>query len=221
MIKLNNGWDDLLKEEFEKSYYSDLIKFLEKEYQEKTIFPKKENLYNAFKYTSYDDVKVVILGQDPYHEIGQAHGLAFSVLENVKFPPSLKNIFKELNSDLNIDIPKNGDLTKWAKEGVLLLNSVLTVVSGKAGSHRNKGWEVLTDKVIELLNERKTPIVFILWGNFARSKKDLITNKNHLVLEAPHPSPLSAYQGFFGCNHFSKTNDFLLKNNQKPIDWSL
>ena len=220
MIKFNNSWDQLLKDEFNKPYFINLLNFLEKEYQEKTIFPKQEDLFNAFKYTKYEDVKVVILGQDPYHEIGQAHGLAFSVLEGVKFPPSLKNIFKELNNDLAIEIPKSGDLTKWSNEGVLLLNTILSVESGKAGSHQNKGWESFTDRIIEVLNERKEPIIFVLWGNYAKSKKKLINN-NHIILEAAHPSPLSAYHGFFGCKHFSKINEILKNNNQKEIDWNL
>lgn len=220
MIKFNNSWDQLLEDEFNKPYFINLMKFLENEYQEKTIFPKQEDLFNAFKYTKYEDVKVVILGQDPYHEIGQAHGLAFSVLEGVKFPPSLKNIFKELNSDLAIEIPKSGNLIKWANEGVLLLNTVLSVESGKAGSHQNKGWESFTDRIIEVLNKREKPIIFVLWGNFAKSKKKLIGN-NHIILEAAHPSPLSAYHGFFGCKHFSKINEILKNNNQKEIDWNL
>ena len=220
MIKFNNSWDQLLKDEFNKPYFINLMNFLEKEYQEKTIFPKQEDLFNAFKYTKYEDVKVVILGQDPYHEIGQAHGLAFSVLEGVKFPPSLKNIFKELNNDLAIETPKSGNLTKWANEGVLLLNTVLSVEGGKAGSHQNKGWESFTDRIIEVLNEREKPIIFVLWGNFAKSKKKLISN-NHIILEAAHPSPLSAYHGFFGCKHFSKINEILKNNNQKEIDWNL
>lgn len=220
MIKFNNSWDQLLKDEFNKPYFINLLNFLEKEYQEKTIFPKQEDLFNAFKYTKYEDVKVVILGQDPYHEIGQAHGLAFSVLEGVKFPPSLKNIFKELNNDLAIETPKSGNLTKWANEGVLLLNTVLSVEGGKAGSHQNKGWESFTDRIIEVLNEREKPIIFVLWGNFAKSKKKLISN-NHIILEAAHPSPLSAYHGFFGCKHFSKINETLKNNNQKEIDWNL
>ena len=220
MIKFNNSWDQLLKDEFNKPYFINLLNFLEKEYQEKTIYPKQEDLFNAFKYTKYEDVKVVILGQDPYHEIGQAHGLAFSVLEGVKFPPSLKNIFKELNNDLAIETPKSGNLTKWANEGVLLLNTVLSVEGGKAGSHQNKGWESFTDRIIEVLNEREKPIIYVLWGNFAKSKKKLISN-NHIILEAAHPSPLSAYHGFFGCKHFSKINEILKNNNQKEIDWNL
>lgn len=220
MIKFNNSWEQLLEDEFNKPYFINLMKFLENEYQEKTIFPKQEDLFNAFKYTKYEDVKVVILGQDPYHEIGQAHGLAFSVLEGIKFPPSLKNIFKELNSDLAIEIPKSGNLTKWANEGVLLLNTVLSVESGKAGSHQNKGWESFTDRIIEVLNKREKPIIFVLWGNYAKSKKKLIGN-NHIILEAAHPSPLSAYHGFLGCKHFSKINEILKNNNQKEIDWNL
>ena len=220
MIKFNNSWDQLLEDEFNKPYFINLMKFLENEYQEKTIFPKQEDLFNAFKYTKYEDVKVVILGQDPYHEIGEAQGLSFSIPNDIMITPSLRNIFKELNSDLAIEIPKSGNLTKWANEGVLLLNTVLSVESGKAGSHQNKGWESFTDRIIEVLNKREKPIIFVLWGNFAKSKKKLIGN-NHIILEAAHPSPLSAYHGFFGCKHFSKINEILKNNNQKEIDWNL
>lgn len=221
MVKIGNSWDDLLKDEFQKDYYKNLHEFLKSEYSHHIIYPNMFDIFNALKYTAYEDVKVVIIGQDPYHEEGQAHGLCFSVKENVPFPPSLKNIFKELNSDLNIPIPQNGDLTKWAKQGVLLLNTCLTVRAHYANSHKGKGWEILTNKIIELLNERKQPVIFLLWGNDAKTKKQLITNPIHYVLEAAHPSPLSAYNGFFGCKHFSKVNAILKENNIKEIDWSL
>ena len=185
------------------------------------IFPSMYDIFNALKYTDYKDVKVVILGQDPYHEIGQAHGLCFSVLDHVPLPASLKNIFKELTTDLNIPYPKTGNLTKWAKQGVLLLNTVLTVREHYANSHKNKGWEIFTNQVIELLNQRDESIIFVLWGNDAKQKKSLITNPKHFILTASHPSPLSAFNGFFGCKHFSKINEILQKNHQLPIDWSL
>ena len=217
----NNDWDIILKEELDKDYFKSLFKFLNDEYKNKIIFPLKEDLFKAFKNTSYKDTKVIILGQDPYHDLNQAEGLAFSVKEGIKFPPSLLNIFKELKSDLGYDIPDSGSLVKWSKEGVLLLNSILTVEKDKAGSHKNKGWEIFTDNVIKKLNEKKEPVVFILWGNYARSKKDLITNKKHLIIESNHPSPLSASRGFFGSKPFSKTNKFLKGNNIKEIDWKL
>lgn len=220
-IKLNNNWDSILKDEFEKEYFKKLVNFLDLEYQSNVIYPDQENIFNALKYTDYKDVKVVIIGQDPYHEFGQAHGLAFSVLDNVKIPPSLKNIFKEIESDLAIPIPTTGNLTKWATQGVLLLNSVLTVRERKANSHKNKGWEIFTSSIIKLLNDKDNTIVFLLWGNDAKAKKELITNTNHVVLTAVHPSPLSAYNGFFGCKHFSKVNQILTKTNQKEIDWTL
>ncbi|MBS5852832.1 MAG: uracil-DNA glycosylase [Bacilli bacterium] len=221
MVKLNNQWDELLYEEFKKEYYLKLREFLKVEYANYRIFPSMYDIFNALKYTDYKDVKVVILGQDPYHEIGQAHGLCFSVLDNVPLPASLKNIFKELTTDLNIPYPKTGNLTKWAKQGVLLLNTVLTVREHYANSHKNKGWEIFTNHVIELLNQRDESIVFVLWGNDAKQKKSLITNPKHVILTASHPSPLSAFNGFFGCRHFSKINEILLKNHQLPIDWSL
>lgn len=221
MFKIGNTWDDLLKDEFQKEYYQNLHNFLKNEYSHHVIYPDMYDIYNALKYTSYEDVKVVIIGQDPYHEKGQAHGLCFSVKDNVPFPPSLKNIFKELNTDLGVPIPKTGDLTKWAKQGVLLLNTCLTVREHYANSHKGKGWEFLTNKIIEILNKRQEPIIFVLWGNDAKAKKQLITNPVHYVLEAAHPSPLSAYNGFFGCKHFSKINEILKKNNMKEIDWSL
>ncbi|MBO5099003.1 MAG: uracil-DNA glycosylase [Clostridia bacterium] len=221
MIKFDNEWDDLLKDEFKKDYYLKLRSFLKNEYSMQTVYPPMHDIYNAFKYTSYSDVKVVILGQDPYHGKGQAHGLCFSVLKGVAPPPSLVNIYKELNSDTGFEIPNHGELTKWAKEGILLLNTTLTVREASPNSHTGKGWETFTDRVISLLNQREKPIVFLLWGGNARSKKSLITNKQHLILETVHPSPLSAYGGFFGCRHFSKTNSFLVENGIKPIDWQV
>lgn len=221
MVKLNNQWDELLCEEFKKEYYLQLREFLKIEYANYRIFPSMYDIFNALKYTDYKDVKVVILGQDPYYEIGQAHGLCFSVLDHVPLPASLKNIFKELTTDLNIPYPKTGNLTKWAKQGVLLLNTVLTVREHYANSHKNKGWEIFTNQVIELLNQRDESIIFVLWGNDAKQKKSLITNPKHFILTASHPSPLSAFNGFFGCKHFSKINEILQKNHQLPIDWSL
>ena len=221
MVHIGNEWDALLAEEFTKDYYLRLREFLKAEYGSRNIFPPMNDIFNALRYTSYSDVKAVILGQDPYHGMGQAHGLCFSVKRGVQPPPSLQNIFKELNADLGIQPPSHGELTAWAKSGVLLLNTALTVREGQANSHRGQGWEILTDRVIELLNERQQPIVFILWGGNARAKAKLITNPSHLVLQCAHPSPLSAYNGFFGCRHFSKVNDFLAKNGIEPIDWRL
>ena len=220
MIKITENWFNMLKDEFNKPYFSSLQKFLDNEYKNYEIYPKIENIFNSLNLVKYENVKVVILGQDPYHEPGQAHGLAFSV-ESGLLPPSLQNIYKELNSDLSIPISKSGNLTPWAKQGVLLLNTVLTVRRGQANSHKDKGWENLTTKIIELLNKREKPIVFILWGGQAKKMAEKITNKNHLVLTSAHPSPLSAYNGFFGCKHFSKTNEFLIKNNLTPINWNL
>lgn len=218
MVHIGNSWDEILKADFESENYQNLRKFLAEEYRTHRIYPDMHDIFNALKYTAYENVKVVILGQDPYHGFGQAHGMCFSVKPNVPAPPSLQNIFKEIESDLNI---KNTSpyLVNWAKQGVLLLNTVLTVREGQPNSHKGKGWEVLTDSIISKLNERKDPIVFLLWGGNARSKKALITNPWHLILECPHPSPLSAYAGFFGCKHFSKCNAFLQKHNQLPIDW--
>ncbi len=221
MVSIGNDWDSLLAGEFAKPYYLELRQFLKSEYSSRRIYPSMYDIYNAFRYTPYSDVKAVILGQDPYHGAGQAHGLCFSVKEGVQPPPSLINIFKELNADLGIDIPNSGCLVKWAQSGVLLLNSVLTVREGIAGSHRGKGWETFTDSVIGMLNEREKPIVFILWGNYAKSKRPLITSERHLVLTAAHPSPLSASSGFFGCRHFSKTNAFLASNGIDEINWAL
>lgn len=218
---LKNNWNNFLEDEFQKDYYIKLHNFLVQEYTTKTIYPNMHNIFNALHYTDYDNVKVVILGQDPYHGPNQAHGLSFSVQPGVATPPSLKNIFKELNSDLGCYIPNNGYLKKWADQGVLLLNTVLTVQAGNANSHKGKGWEIFTDKVISVLNERDTPIVFILWGNNAISKKSLITNKNHHTLQSVHPSPLSASRGFFGSKPFSQTNDILKSLNISPIDWQI
>lgn len=219
MVKLGNGWDDILEEEFSKEYYLKLREFLKSEYSRHTVYPDMYNIFNAFRFTDYNDVKAVILGQDPYHGEGQAHGLAFSVPDGVDIPPSLKNIFSELKSDLGIPVPQTGNLTRWAKSGVLLLNTVLTVRAGMPGSHRKKGWETLTDRAISALNDREQPVVFILWGNFAKEKIPLITGKQHLILTAPHPSPLSAHYGFFGCKHFSKCNDFLYSNGISEVEW--
>ncbi len=222
MVNFENEWDELLKDEFQKEYYQDLRKFLIKEYKTQTIYPDMYDIYNAMKYTSYQDVKVVILGQDPYHEPNQAHGLSFSVKKGVEPPPSLKNIFKEINDELGIDNSgKHGELTNWAKSGVLLLNTVLTVRRGMANSHKDKGWEHFTDRVISLLNEREKPVVFLLWGNNAKAKRKLITGRQHLVLASAHPSPLSAYHGFFGCGHFAETNKFLEANGMEPVNWSI
>lgn len=218
---LGNDWDEVLKDEFEKDYYKELRTFLDKEYKEKTIYPLPQNIYNALRLTPYKDVKVVILGQDPYHEQGQAHGLAFSVNKGIQIPPSLDNIYKELNADLGCKIPNNGYLVKWAKQGVLLLNAVLTVEAHKANSHKGKGWEELTNKIIECINKKDEAVVYILWGRNARDKKVLINNPKHLVLESAHPSPLSAYNGFFGSRPFSKTNTFLKNNGITEIDWQI
>lgn len=220
-VNIGNDWDQLLKEERDKPYYKKLRKFLINEYKHYNIYPDMYDLFNALKYVSYEDTKVVILGQDPYHGRGQAHGFSFSVKEDVPIPPSLLNIYKELNNDLGLFIPNNGNLTKWAKQGVLLLNTVLTVREKSPNSHRGKGWEILTDRIIELLNKRNKPMVFILWGANAKSKERLITNKNHLILKSVHPSPLSAYRGFFGSKVFSRTNEFLRANNMDEIDWQI
>lgn len=221
MVNIGNDWDKLLADQWEMDYYKKLREFLVSEYQTQTVFPPMNDLFNALRLTAYGDVKAVILGQDPYHGKGQAHGLCFSVKEGTPPPPSLVNIFKELNAETGLAIPKSGELTKWAKHGVLLLNTVLTVREGQANSHRNHGWEILTDRIIELLNKREQPIVFLLWGGPARAKSKLVTNPKHLVLQCAHPSPLSAYQGFFGCGHFVKANEFLKNNGAEPIDWSL
>ena len=218
---LKNDWKNYLSSEFEKDYYKDLRKFLVNEYNSKVIYPSMYDIFNALHFTSYVDTKVVILGQDPYHGPKQAHGLSFSVNPGVKTPPSLVNIYKELHTDLNCYIPNNGYLKKWADQGVLLLNTVLTVRAGEANSHKNKGWEEFTTKVIEVLNQKETPIVFILWGNNAISKEKLITNPKHFIIKSVHPSPLSASRGFFGSKPFSKANELLISTNQKPIDWQI
>ena len=220
MVNIGNSWDDILKDEFEKQYYKDIREFLKKEYATKTVFPSMYDIFNALKYTPYEDVKVVILGQDPYHGIGQAHGLSFSVKKGITPPPSLKNIYKEIENDLNIEMDKtNGELTSWANQGVLMLNASLTVLKGQPNSHSKIGWEKLTDSIIEKLNYKDTPVVYLLWGRNAQMKENLITNKNHLILKCAHPSPYSANNGFFGCKHFSKTNEFLKNNGLVEINW--
>ena len=218
---IGNDWDKILNEEFDKEYYQRLREFLNSEYSSQSVFPVPKDIYNALRYTTYKDTKVVILGQDPYHEKGQAHGLSFSVNKGIEIPPSLVNIYKELNDDLGCRIPNHGYLVKWAKQGVLLLNAVLTVREHQANSHKGKGWEELTDTIIKKLNEKDEPVVFILWGANARNKKQYITNPKHFIVESVHPSPLSAYNGFFGSKPFSKTNGFLIRNGMKPIDWQI
>ena len=218
MVNIGNSWDNVLKDDFGGENYQNLRRFLAEEYRTHTIYPDMHHIFSALKETAFEDVKVVIIGQDPYHNPGQAHGMCFSVMPGTDTPPSLVNVFKEIKSDLGI-ANTNPYLIDWAKQGVLLLNAVLTVRAGQAGSHRGKGWEILTDSIIKKLNERNEPIVFMLWGAYARSKKGYVTNPNHLVLECAHPSPLSAYHGFFGCKHFSKCNEFLTQNGLKPIDW--
>ena len=220
-MHIGNEWDALLADEIKKDYYLRLREFLKQEYTTRRIYPPMEDIFNALRHTSYSDVRAVILGQDPYHGAGQAPGMCFSVKKGTPPPPSLQNIFKELKADLGIDPPNHGELTQWADNGVLLLNTVLTVREGQANSHRGMGWEHFTDRVIQLLNERQQPIVFLLWGGNARSKANLITNPQHLVLQCAHPSPLSAYNGFFGCRHFSKTNEFLTQHGMQPINWKL
>lgn len=218
---ISNDWGEILKDEFKKEYFLKLMSFLDVEYKYKKIYPPREEIFHALETSSYDDTKVVILGQDPYHGDGQAHGLSFSVKPGVEPPPSLKNMFKELENDLGILPPNHGFLDKWAKQGVLMLNATLTVEDSKPNSHLKKGWSNFTDKVIEKLNGRNKPVIFILWGNNAREKLTLITGKQHFVLQASHPSPLSASRGFFGCRHFSKINYLLEKTGQIPIDWQL
>ncbi len=220
MFSLGNDWDMLLCDEFNSDYYLKLREFLKTEYATQRIYPPMNDIYNALRYTTYSDARVVILGQDPYHGPGQAHGLCFSVKEGVPQPPSLKNIFKELKDEVGMEIPASGELTGWAKQGVLLLNTTLTVREGLPQSHKGHGWEILTDRIIEFMNKKQTPVVFMLWGGNARAKRTLITNPDHLVLECAHPSPLSAYNGFFGCGHFKRANEFLSKNGLVPIDWS-
>ena len=221
MAAISNDWSEALKDEYRKPYYRELYKTVNEEYRTREIFPPAEDIFNAFHLTPLKDVKVVILGQDPYHNNGQAHGLCFSVKPDVDIPPSLMNIYQELHDDLGCYIPDNGYLVKWAKQGVLMLNTVLTVRAHQANSHRGIGWEEFTDAAIRVLNEQDRPIVFLLWGRPAQNKKKMLTNPKHLILEAPHPSPLSAYRGFFGCRHFSQTNDFLKFHHLEPIDWQI
>ena len=212
-------WNEILAEEMQKDYYQELQAFVQKRREEVRVFPEEKNVFNALKLTPFESVKVVILGQDPYHGFGQAHGLSFSVQKGIPLPPSLKNIYKELQEDIGGELPTEGDLSHWAKQGVLLLNTVLTVEEGNANSHKGKGWERLTNRLIESLNELKHPVIFILWGKPAQDKEKLITNSNHVILKAPHPSPLSAYRGFFGSKPFSKVNDILIQQGQTPIRW--
>lgn len=221
MSMINNDWLEALGDEFRKPYYKELYEFVKQEYNTTQVFPPAEDIFNAFHFTPLSKVKVVIIGQDPYHNIGQAHGLCFSVKPEVDIPPSLVNIYQELHEDLGCDIPNNGYLVKWAEQGVLMLNTVLTVRAHMANSHHGRGWEEFTDAAIRALNEQDRPIVFLLWGRPAQMKKKMLTNPKHLILEAPHPSPLSAYRGFFGCKHFSKTNEFLQAKGLAPIDWQI
>ena len=221
MVHIGNSWDEKLSGEFDKEYYLQLREFLKEEYSSRIVYPDMYDIFNALKYTPYEDVRAVILGQDPYHEPGQAHGLCFSVQKGVQTPPSLVNIFRELKDDLGIDPPAHGCLESWAKNGVLLLNTVLTVREHAAHSHKGKGWEIFTDHVIRLLNERPEPMVFILWGRRAGMKADLITSPQHEIITGAHPSPLSAHRGFFGGRYFSRTNDFLTRSGSRPIDWRI
>lgn len=221
MVNIGNDWDEILKEEFNKEYYLKLREFLKSEYKNHIIHPDMYDIFNALKWTSYKDTKVVILGQDPYHEENQAHGLAFSVPKGVKIPPSLLNIYKELQNELGLYIPNNGYLEKWARQGVMLLNSSLTVRDKEANSHRNKGWEIFTNRVVECLNERQDPVIFLLWGASAKEKVSIITNPQHKILTTVHPSPLSASRGFFGCGHFKTANRLLEQMGKTPIDWQI
>ncbi|MBE7010014.1 MAG: uracil-DNA glycosylase [Ruminococcaceae bacterium] len=221
MLQIGNSWDTVLADEVKKPYFADLMQKVSKEYEKATVYPPKENIYNALRLTPYEKVKILLLGQDPYHGEGQAHGLAFSVLPGVPCPPSLQNMFKELQSDLGIPVSTNGCLTAWGEQGVLLLNTVLTVREGEPNSHKNLGWTTFTDAVIRSLNDREDPVIFLLWGANAKEKLPLITNSRHYVLSAPHPSPLSAHRGFFGCKHFSKCNLILQRQNKAPINWQL
>jgi uracil-DNA glycosylase len=218
---INNDWLEVVGKEIQQPYYKELDQFVKDEYSKNTIYPKYDDIFNAFRLTPLSRIKVVILGQDPYHNDGQAHGLCFSVQPTVDIPPSLVNIYKELQEDIGCKIPNNGYLEKWASQGVLLLNTVLTVRAHQANSHRGMGWEQFTDSIIEAINALDQPIVFLLWGKPAQKKKAMLNNPKHLILEAPHPSPLSSYRGFFGCKHFSKTNDFLKEHNLEPIDWQI
>lgn len=221
MAQISNDWLQAVGEEFHKPYYKELYQFVKQEYSDYVIYPASDDIFNALHLTPLKEVKVVIIGQDPYHNVGQAHGLCFSVKPDVDIPPSLVNIYKELQDDLGCYVPDNGFLEKWAKQGVLLLNTVLTVRAHKAASHQGKGWETFTDAIIEAVNKEDRPIVFILWGRPAQAKKKMLTNPKHLILEAPHPSPLSAYRGFFGSKPFSQTNTFLQQNGVEPIDWQI
>ena len=221
MVNIGNDWDEILSDEWEKPYYKELRSFLKDEYKNYTVYPDMYDIFNSLRYTSFADTKVVIIGQDPYHEPNQAHGLCFSVKKGVEPPPSLKNIYKELNSDIGMEIPTHGELTKWAQQGVLLLNTVLTVRRAQANSHKGRGWENFTDRVIGELNKKQTPVVFLLWGANARKKAEIITNPIHQKLITVHPSPLSAYGGFFGCKHFSKCNEILKSNGLAPVDWTI
>lgn len=221
MAAISNDWAEKISAEYRKPYYRELFNFIKEEYSKVVVYPPSEDIFNAMHLTPLSKVKCVILGQDPYHEPGQAHGLCFSVKPDIKIPPSLENIYKELHDDIGFAIPNHGYLEEWAKQGVLLLNTVLTVQAHRAFSHRGKGWEQFTDAIIRTVNEIDRPVVFLLWGKPAQEKKALLNNPKHLILEAPHPSPLSAYRGFFGCRHFSKANDFLMKNGETPIDWTL
>jgi uracil-DNA glycosylase len=221
MVAFSNTWDNYLQEEFNKPYYEKLRLFLKEEYKEHTIYPEMDNIFNALKTTSYEHVKIVILGQDPYHGANQAHGMAFSVKPGVTIPPSLKNIYKEINQTLGCSIPNNGYLMKWAEQGVLLLNTVLTVRAGSPQSHKGMGWETFTDHVITTLNNREEPVIFMLWGAPAKKKIGLITQEHHFILTAAHPSPLSGYNGFFGCDHFRKANEILKAQDKKIIDWQI
>lgn len=218
---VTNNWKTFIDNEIHKEYFQNLKSFVKNEYATKTIYPRGKNVFRAFELTDFNDVKVVIIGQDPYHNPNQAQGLCFSVPDGEDIPPSLQNIYKEIHDDLGLDIPTSGNLEKWAQNGVLLLNAILTVQAHRPLSHSGKGWEVFTENVIKYLNEDDQPKVFLLWGNYAKNKMPLITNKKHLILTANHPSPLSAYRGFFGCRHFSQTNAFLIENGREPIDWSL
>lgn len=220
-VSIGNSWDEILKDQWSQKYYLSLRNKLIHEYQNFTIYPPANDIFNALRSVDYNDVKVVIIGQDPYHGPGQAHGYSFSVQKGVRIPPSLRNIFKEMHDDIGTEMPKHGNLEKWAKQGVLLLNSTLTVRRSMPNSHKALGWDILTDHIIELLGNKQKPTIFILWGNDARSKKKLIHNPNHLILESVHPSPLSASRGFFGSKPFSKTNDFLKKNCMEPINWQI
>lgn len=221
MVNIGNDWDEILKDEWEKPYYKNLRGFLKTEYASHTVYPDMYDIFNALKYTSYADTRVVIIGQDPYHGEGQAHGLCFSVKKGIEPPPSLKNIYEEMRTDLGLPIPYHGELTSWARQGVLLLNTVLTVRAGCANSHKGMGWEQFTDRVISELDRKTTPVVFLLWGSPARKKAEIITNPIHKKLISVHPSPLSAYRGFFGCRHFSKANALLEQSGQRPIDWKI